>query len=184
MSTKLMKALFDTKEYGIGDLNTRWAKHVTNGARLLADADNFTLVEVVGYAEDGAKTCQQLSKETNEAFLLTTIEEEYLTPIVAGYQETYSDFYNGAGEMVRLTRLETGVRFDTSSFTLNAGLTKDKVVKGCVAHFDVVTKKYIVSLKATPNAGFETASVKFDVVDEDSDFGYGLSIATIRLETK
>src|SRR3712207_8885337 len=51
----------------------------------------------------------------HDALPISTVEEEQLME-----GETYVDFFNTKDEMVRLTRLETGVRFETSAIELNA----------------------------------------------------------------
>lgn len=181
MSSRLYQAISEVGTHEIGDLNTKWAKRVTNGAKAKVDFDNFIIVEITGRDAEGNLECQPLSVVTNEGFLATTIEEEHLLNI-GGYQETYRDFFNGKGEMVQLTRPETGIRFDTSAFSLNAGVTS--VTRGMVAHFDPATKKYIISDAGTPHADFATAKNQFEVVDEDSDFGYGYDVTTIKLECK
>jgi hypothetical protein len=139
--------------------------------------DNYLLAELGTRDADGNLTCQTLTDVTKESFLITTVEEEQLME-----GEEYVDFYNATSEPVRLTRLETGVRFDTSAFSLNAGVTE--VVRGLVAHFDPTTKKYILSTVGSPHASYATANKKFEVVDEDSDFGYALGKSTIKLECK
>ena len=180
MSSRLLKALTEVGSHQVGTLNTSWAKQVVNGAKLTtADVDNFTLVEMDGRDTDGNKQCKQLSVNTNKAYLITTVEEEQLQNI-GGVQENYTDFFNEVGEMVRLTVLEDGLHFETSAFSFNVGTTV--AIKGLVAHFDVATKKYILSVAGTAHADYATASAQFEVVNEDTDFGYGLSVPTIRLE--
>lgn len=180
MASRIMKILTQTGTHGIGTLNTAWAKQVANGAKLTtADVDNYTLVEMDGRDADGNKQCKQLSAKANKAFLVTTVEEEQLQNIGI-IQETYVDFYNEVGEMVRLTRPEVGVRFETSSWSFNAGVTV--AIKGLVAHFDTATKKYILSTSGAPHADYAGSSVQFEVVDEDTDFGYAYAVPTVRLE--
>lgn len=181
MASRMYDAISKTGEHGIGDLNTKWAKHLVNGAITYENIDNYTLAELSGYDSDNNLTCKQLSDVKNEGFLVTTIEEEQLLQI-GDYQETYPDFYNGKDEIVRLTRLEKGVRFDTSSFSLNTGVTA--VTVGMVAHFDPTTKKYIISVAATPHADYANAANKFEVVNPDSDFGYEYDVKTIKLQCK
>jgi hypothetical protein len=180
MSTRLFKAISEKGTHQIGTLNTSWAKQVPNGAKLTtANVENYTLVEMDGRDADGNKQCKQLSAKANKAYLVTTVEEEQLQNI-GGIQETYTDFFNEVGEMIRLTRLEVGIRFETSAFSFNAGTSV--AIKGLVAHFDVATKKYILSTSGTPHADYASSSAQFEVVDEDTDFGYALEVPTIRLE--
>lgn len=181
MSTRLYKAISEKGTHKVGNLNTRWAEHVANGAIALEDIENYTQVEIAGRDAEGNLTCQPLKAVTNESYLVTTIEEEQLMNL-GGYQETYVDFFNEKGEVVRLTRQRSGVRFETSAFTLNTGVTA--VERGLVAHFDPTSKTYILSKKDSAHASYATAVKKFTVVDEDSDFGYGLDVKTIMLEVQ
>jgi hypothetical protein len=54
-----------------------------------------------------------------------------------------------------------------------------------VAHFDVTTKKYIVSTVVAPHADYATAYTKFIVVAQESDTEYSINNkAMVRFETQ
>ena len=181
MSTRVLKLISEQGKYGVGNLNTvaGQIKYVPNGAVALADMDNYILAELGDYDVDGNLTCKPLSDAKKVGYLVTTIEENQLQNL-GGFQEQYNDFFNGKGEMVRLVVIEpTITRFETSSFTLNSGVLALAV--GQVAHFDVATKKFIVSAKGSAHADYAAAANKFTVVETDSDFGSGLGIHTIKL---
>lgn len=177
MASVKYDALFNSVKHEVGSLNSIWATHLVNGAVALENMDNYILAEKAGYDTDGNLTCKALTDATKEGFLVTTVEEDQ---IMEG--ETYTDFYNAKDDMVRLTPVVERLRFETSAFELNAGVTAP--VKGFVAHFNPATKKFIVSDVATPHASYATAKNKFEVVGVDTDFGYGLDKTTIRLEAK
>lgn len=164
----------------IGQLNTMWTKHMVNGAKALENIDNYLLVELSRNADTGELECKTLTDETKKGYLVTTIEEEHLLQ-TDGFNEEYVDFYNAKDEMVRITDVEAqkNTRFETSAFSLNAGVTEAK--KGYVAHFDASTKKYIVSNPASAHADYANAVNKFEVVDVDTDLGYAFGVTTIRL---
>ena len=176
MSSRIRDAIFTRGNHQVGTLNTLWPEPLANGAKALADFDNFILVERAGYDTDGNITCQPLSAVTNKGYLVATVEEEHL---LTEFGETYVDFYNATGEMVNLIILRTGVRFETSAFTKNTGVTT--MTKGMVAHFDPTSKTFIISAAGTPHADYATAVNKFELVHEDSDFGYNIGKATVRL---
>ena len=167
----------------IGQLNTPWAKHMVNGAIAIEDIDNYLLVEIARdftETDDNELQCKVLSDNTKKGYLATTIEEEDLLQ-EGGFSENYADFYNAIGDMVRITDVDVqkNIRFETSAFTLNDGLTEAK--KGYVAHFDPTTKKYIVSDPDSAHSDYSNAYNKFEVVDIDTDFGYAFDVTTIRL---
>lgn len=182
MANKKFEALFATNNYGVGTVNTSWAKKITNGAKLtVADADNYTLVEFAGYDADGNRQCKPLTANTVKGLLLTTNEEEALYGD-GELQGNYTDFYNKVGDMCDLTIQESYLRFEASNFTLNDGLSAAAL--GNVAHYDFTTKKYIVSAVGAENAGYAAAVNKYEVVGVDTDFGQNIGVTTIRLECK
>ena len=181
MATRLLDVLTQEGTHAVGNLNSKWAKHYANGAILTGgNVDNFTIVELDGYDEEGNAKCKKLSDKGHRGYLVTTVEEEQLQDF-AGFHEGYRDFYNKEGEIVRLTILDDDVRFETSNFTNDTSNT-DGVKKGNVAHFDVTTGKYIISKASAPHADYEASALKFEVVDEDTDLGYAYGIPTIRLK--
>ena len=174
MATRMYKALTEKGNHEIGSLNTKWTVHMANGAIADEDIENYTLVEI--YWVEDELHCKYLTDVTKKGYLVTTVEEDQLME-----GEEYTDFYNAEGEIVRITDVEAqkNSRFETSAFVLNEGL--DSVKRGYVAHFDPETKKYIVSDPAAPHADYERAVNKFEVVNEDSDFGYAFDKPTIQL---
>lgn len=176
MASRMTDALTVKGTHGIGNLNSKWTVHMTNGAIASAAFDNFTLVEA-DYI-NGVFTCKQLTDATKKGYLATTVEEEHLLE-----GEEYPDFYNGKGEMVRLTDVAAQVnsRFETSSFVKDA--TAKAIVLGQVAHFDVTDKVFIISNDTAVHDDYTTAYNKFIVVDNDSDFGYAFDTPTIRLQS-
>ena len=179
MASRGYNVLSTGGSHEIGQLNTTWTKHMVNGAKALEDFDNYILVEIF-YNDDQELVCKPLSDVTKKGYLVTTIEEEHLLQ-TDGFNEEYTDFYNAAGEMVRITDVkeQKNTRFETSAFTLNTGVSKAK--RGFVAHFDPSTQKYMVSDPESPHADYENAVNKFEVVDVDTDFGYAFDKTTIRL---
>lgn len=182
MANKKFEALFATNSYGVGTINTSWSKNLTNGAKLtVADASNYTLVELAGYDSDGNALCKPLSSNTVKGFILSTNEEEALYGD-GELQGNYTDFYNKVGDMCNLTIQESYVRFETSAFTKNAGLAT--IALGNVAHFDVATQKYIVSAVGSAHADYAASANKYEVVGVDTDFGQNVGVTTIRLMCK
>lgn len=182
MASAKIDALLATSNHECGVVNTSWAKEFTNGAKLtVANADNFTLVELAGFDADGNFQCKPLTANTVKGFLLTTNEEEALYGD-GELQGNYTDFYNKLGDMCKLTVQEQYLRFETTAFTLNAGL--GSVARGNVAHYDFTTKKYIISAVGTENAGYAAAVNKYDVVGVDTDFGQNIGVTTVRLMCK
>ena len=179
MSSRGYKLIGERGDHAIGNLNSKWTVHMVNGAMAAEDFDNYLLVEV--YRNDeGDLECKVLTDVTKKGYLATTIEEEDLLQ-TDGFSEEYVDFFNAKGDMVRITdvKAQPNSRFETSAFAKNAGVTEIK--RGFVAHFDPATKKYIVSDPASAHEDYANAVNKFEVVDEDSDFGYAFEVPTIRL---
>lgn len=174
MATRMFDTLSQKGNHEIGSLNTKWTTHIANGAVATENVENYTLVET--WYEENELKCKPLTSTTKKGYLATTIEEEQLLE-----GEEYVDFYNAIGEIVRVTDVkeQKNSRFETSAFTKNAGVSA--IVRGMVAHFDPATKKYIVSNPTSPHASYANAVNKFEVVDEDSEFGYAFDKPTIRL---
>jgi hypothetical protein len=182
MANAKIEALFTENTHACGVVNTSWSKSFTNGCKLtVADADNYTIVELAGYNEDGVALCKPLTATTVKGLLLTTPEEETLYGD-GELQGNYTDFYNAVGDMCNLTIQEEYVRLEVTNFTKNAGLAT--IVPGNVAHFDATTKKYIVSDATAAHADYATAGNKYEVVGVDTDFGYNVGVPTIRLMCK
>lgn len=179
MASRGYQTIGQRGNHEIGSLNTKWTVHLANGAMATEDFDNYLLVEL-DRNEEGDLTCKVLTDSTKKGYLATTIEEEHLLQ-TDGFNEEYVDFFNGEGEMVRVTDVDAqkNSRFETSAFSLNDGVAEAK--KGFVAHFNPATKKYIVSNPASAHADYAGAVNKFEVVDVDTDFGYAFEKTTIRL---
>ena len=183
MANRVMKAYFETGNHEVGVINTSWAKPIVNGAILTtADIDNYLLVEFDGYNSEGVRQCKPLTDTTKKGLLVSTSEEEGLFGDGTSLQGNYTDFYNEVGEIVNLTVQEEYLRFETSAFTLNAGLSS--ATYGHVAHYDKVTKKYIISDPASAHADYATAGNKYEVVGINTDFGFNVGKTCIRLECK
>ncbi|MGG2091249.1 hypothetical protein AB1283_00600 [Bacillus sp. S13(2024)] len=174
MATRQSALLAQKGNHAVGNLNSIKVKTLAHGALVTgADIDNFTLVEV-GFDANGERTCKQLSAKDKKAYLIATPEARYMG-------EDLVDFYNAVGERARLVIPEPGhTRFDTSAFTLNTGVSA--VANGLVAHFDVTTKKYILSSAATPHTDYAGSSAQFVVVSNEDDMNYSLGLPTVRLE--
>lgn len=174
MASRLLKAHTEVGTHATGNLNSIKVKTVANGAIVEgADVDNFTLVEL-GFNADGERTCKQLSAKDKKGYLIAAPERRYLG-------ETLADFYNEVGERARIVVLEEGyTRFDTSAFTKNTGVTEVK--RGQVAHFDVATKKFIVSAAGSAHADYATSANKFVVVNHEGDVEYTMGQPLVRLE--
>lgn len=178
MSSRILEALKATNvKHNVGSLNN-WGKEVLNqGAKVVLTnpetyLDNFVLGELGFDATTGERTVKSLSDATKKGVIIASVEdylEEY---------ETISDFFNGANEYARIVYQESGKRFDASNYTLD---DPTKVVKnGQVAHYDITTKKFIISNGATNNAGYATAGNKYIVVNCDLNTFDGQAI--IRFE--
>lgn len=174
MATRQTQILKQKGSHEVGNLNNIKIKTVNHGAIVTgADVDNFTLVEL-GFDANGERTAKQLAAKGNKAYLIASPEARYMG-------EELVDFYNAVGERARIVVLEPAyTRFDTSAFTLNAGVSA--VANGLVAHFDVATKKFILSAAGTPHADFATSSAQFAVVSNEADAEYGLGKPVVRLE--
>lgn len=174
MASRILKAMQEVGTHAVGNLNNLKVKTVAHGAIVEgADVDNFTLVEL-GFNADGERVAKQLSAKDKKAYLIAAPETRYLG-------EAMVDFYNAVGERVRIVLLEAGyTRFDTSAFSLNAGVTEIK--NGQVAHFDVATKKFIISAAGTAHVDYAGSSAQFVVVSNEDDMEYALGQPMVRLE--
>lgn len=182
MASRMTDVLTIRGAHEIGSINTKWTKHMTNGAIADGNMENYTLAEILW--TDGELHCVQLTDATKKGYLVTTVEEDQLME-----GEEYLDFYNATDEIIRLTDVDVqkNSRFETSIFELNAdglangGTTVTAAAVGDVAHFNPTTKKYMISLASAAATAYGTAVNKFEVVGLDTDFGYPLDKTTIRL---
>lgn len=178
MASSLLNVIKGTGKvkHAVGNL-AGWNFSTINQGAIVegADIDNFTLVEL-GFNADGDRVCKQLSDKTKPAYLIASVERVFEFGV---FTESLSDFFNAIGERARIVVLERGKHFDSSAYSLNAGVVTP--TKGMVAHFDVATKKFIISASATPHADYATSSVKLLVVEvENAPMIDGLQ--TIRFE--
>jgi hypothetical protein len=161
MASRLVKALITKGTHSVGSINSWKIRTLPYGAIIdTADVDNFTIVEL-GFNANGERIAKQLSNKTTKGYLIAAPERRYVDG------EQMCDFYNEVGEAARIIFLELGVRFETSAFTLNAGVTD--LINGQVAHFDVTTKKFIISTAGTAHADYATSANQFLVVANDDE---------------
>lgn len=174
MASRIFDALQQVGTHATGNLNSLKVKTVANGAIVEGAAiDNFTLGEL-GFNAEGERTVKQLAAKGNKAVLVASPETRLLG-------EAMADFYNAVGERVRCVILEAGyTRFESSAFTLNTGVTE--VANGQVAHFDVATKKFIISAAGTAHADYATSSAQFLVVNSEDDMEYTFGQPMVRFE--
>lgn len=181
MANRIFEQIFTQGTHEVGVLNSSFSRHLVNGAKLTtADSDNYLLVELDGFDADGNRQVKPLTDTTKKGLLLTTVEEEALFGDGESYQGNYTDFYNAVGEMVRPTIQEDYLHFETSAYSLNTGVTAPAL--GLVAHYDVATKKYILSDAGSAHLDYATAGNKYLVVGVATDFGYNVGRPCIRLE--
>lgn len=174
MATAILKELANEGKHTVGSLNTIQTKTLAHGAKVAeAAVDNWTLIELAEFDDEGTRLCKALSAKDKPAYLVATPEQRYLG-------EDIGHFYNDVDEVIRPVVLESYyTRFEASNFTLNTGVTE--VEKGQVAHYDVATKKYIISDKATPHADFAASTFQFEVVGDLSDTAGNFLQPTVRL---
>lgn len=166
MSSEFLKLLVKPRtKHAVGELNN-WGVDVINlGAIATADMDNYTVVEL-GFNADGERTCSPLTDKANKGYLLASVED-YL-----GEFETISSFFVGKDEKARIVRFVEGKRFATTGYSLND--SAKPVKEGQVAHFDVTTKKYIISNGTTNHADYADSKLKLVVVKADANTIDGL----------
>lgn len=173
MATRQFKALTEKGTHAVGNLNDINIKTLNHGAIIEgADVDNFTVVEL-GFNAEGERTAKQLSAKAKKGYLVATPEARFLG-------EAMGDFYNEVGEAARIVFFTDGFHFDTSAFTLNDGVTV--VAGGQVAHFDVTTKKFIISTATSAHADYAGSHNQFVVVGGEDAIEYTLGQPTVRLE--
>ena len=174
MATRQQKAMLEKGNHAVGNLNNIKIKTVNHGALVIdADVDNFTWVEL-GFNADGERTAKQLSNKATKGYLIAS-------PELRNMEESLVDFYNAVGERARIVVPEQDyTRFDTSAYTLNTGVTEIK--EGQVAHFDVATKKFIISNPTAAHTDYAGSYNQFLVVNSEDDLEYVAGKATVRLE--
>lgn len=170
MSSNVLEAMKNLRKnlHNVGSLNN-WHKDVLNqGAKVAgANIDNFELVEL-RFNAAGERECISLADNGNTGHLIAS-PEEYMSQY-----ETISSFFNGVGEMARIVYLESGVRFECSNVSFhqeqnNAPHPGHPLKNGQVAHYDSVSKKFIISNDngGGQHGGYAGAVNKFYLVDKD-----------------
>lgn len=175
MATRQTQVLTTKGNHEIGNLNSIKIRTLNFGALVSSTPiDNFTLVEL-GFDADGERICKQLSDVKNKSYLIASPEDRMLG-------EELVDFFNDVGERARIVFLDEGVRFDTSAFVKNAGVTDIK--NGQVAHFDPTKKKFVIQDVASPATDYANANKKFLVVSDEEDLEYTCGKPLVRLEVQ
>lgn len=175
MSSNVLQAIKNLRSnlHNIGSLNN-WSKKVLNqGAVAKADMDNFTLVKL-GFNAKGEREAEQLTASSEKGYLVAT-PEDYMKEY-----ETISSFFNAKDEMVRIVKLEEGMRFECSNVdfaqkTGNLPHNDHPLKNGQHAHYDHATKKFLISNHSSANPGantnmgngYQAAANKFLLVDKD-----------------
>lgn len=161
MASVLLKAYTDIPSHAVGNINSWKIRVVPNGALVATAAiDNFTIGEL-GFNSDGERTVVQLSDNTKTGVLVAAPERRYIDG------ELMAGFYNDVGDRARVVILDFGIRFETSAFSKNTDVTT--ISNGMAAHFDVTTKKFIISTAASPHSDYANAGNKYVVVATDSE---------------
>lgn len=173
MTTSILKAMSAEGTHAVGSINVIQVKTLANGAKVTGAAvDNWTLVELAGFNEDGERLCKAVTAKDKKGYLVASVEQRFLG-------EDISHFYNDVDDFARLVVLEADyTRFEASNYTLSV---VTEVENGQVAHFDVATKKFIISALATPHADFATSAYQFEVVADLEDTAGNFLQPTVRL---
>ena len=174
MTTAILKSMTQEGTHAVGTLSGIRVRTLANGAKVTGDpVDNWTIVELAGFNEEGERLCKAVTAKDKKGYLVASPEQRFLG-------EDISHFYNDVDEFVRPVLLEADyTRFELSNFALNAGVTEVK--NGQVAHFDVATKKYILSEAGTAHADYATSAYQFEVVADLDDTAGNFLQPTIRL---
>lgn len=158
MATTIQDALTARGTHEVVFMESINAKTVSYGAVAKTVAmDAGQLAEIISYGTDGAPNMQSLSAVGNVGYLLVPVPPRYM-------EEELSQCYVGIDEPARLYYIEKNyTTFTTTAFTPNAALTIPELVRDFVAHYDVATKKYIVSDPGALHAGYAGSRNKFTV---------------------
>jgi hypothetical protein len=176
MATIMLDALKNQGNHEISTINSKWARPVVNGAILTGgNIDNGLLVELAGYNAEGSLQCKAHTGTAGvDAYIVQTVEEEQLQLDLGEYD--YKNFYNAKDEIVRLFKAVSGLRQETSAFTVKAGVT---LAKGLPVEYDATNGKFkVVDVIGAGETQIAT------VVGLDTDFGYNADKQTIRIEYK
>lgn len=173
MATMFRDLLTIGGNHKISNVMTRWAKPVVNGAIADVDLDNGVLVEEDGYTDDGILKVKPW-EGTNPAFIVQTVEEEQL--LVELGERDYKCFYNKVGEILRLFRVETGLRQESSNYTIKSGTTPKLGAEVC---YKIADKTFCIG----ETAGSGMISVG-KLVGIETDFGFNAGTTTYAVEYK
>ena len=172
MATMLLDALKNQGTHNVSEINSIWAKPVVNGAILTGgNLDNGLLVSLDGYDEEGNLKCKAYTG-TGDMFVVQTHVEEQLQTDLGEYD--YKNFYNAEGEIVRLIRVEKGLRQETSAFVKDVALSA--LTLGKPVSYDESAKQFKVLNEVASEIQIAT------LVGIDTDFGYNAGKETIRIE--
>lgn len=173
MATEILKRMTEEGKHAVGSLNTIQAKTLANGAKVSEEpVDNWTLVELAGFDEEGVRLCKALSDKAKPAYLVATPEQRFLG-------EDISHFFNDVDEMIRPVVLESHyTRFECSNFKFNDGVTEVK--NGQVAHYDITEGVYIISEANLAHVDFEDSAYQFEVVADLNDTAGNFLQPTVR----
>lgn len=174
MATEILKRMTEDGTHAVGSVSSIQVKTLAHGAKVVdAPVDNWTLIELAGFGEDGERLCKAVTKNTSKAYLVATPEQRFL-------DEEVGHFFNDVGEFVRPIVFEQDyTRFEASNYSLNSDVTEAEL--GLVAHFDVTTKKYILSKSDSAHVDFAEAAYQFEVVGDTSDTAGNFLQPTVRL---
>ena len=154
MASRMLNALKKTREiHAVGNLNSGRVETIAHGAIAKADTENYSLV-TLGFSATGERefTVAKADSVAKDLYLLAGAEELFT---VGGVQDSYADFYVGAGERARIVVLKKGLRFETSNFKVKTPATPVK--NGDVVEWNAVDKKFEVVV--TQTAGYVGAKI-------------------------
>ena len=172
MATLMRDILAMQGTHAISTINSKWARPVVNGAVLGgANSDNGLLVSLDGYDSEGNLKCKPYTG-TGQAYIVQSVEEEQLMTDMGEYD--YKCFYNKVGEMVRIYKVVTDLRQETSAYVLDTGVT---LALGLPVIYDATAQGFKVVSSIT--AGQTQVAT---VVGIDTDFGYNAGVSTIRIQ--
>ena len=173
MATMMRDLLTVGGNHKISNVMTIWAKPVVNAAIATVNLDNGVLVEEDGYTDDGVLKVKPW-EGTKPAFIVQTVEEEQLLTDLG--ERDYKCFYNKAGEPLRLFRVETGIRQESSNYTVKGGATPKLGAEVC---YNTADKTFCIG----ETAGSGIISVG-KLVGIETDFGFNAGTTTYAVEYK
>lgn len=155
MSSVILKTLKNLEKHNVGSLN-QWTKELLNQGAVVAgeDMDNYTLGEL-GFNAEGERTVSPIATNDVKGVLVASVEDytEF---------EGISQFFNEVGEMARVVYQAQSAHFEASNVE-KADDTK-AIVVGQKAHYDAVSKKFVVSNAGVDHADYADAANKYLVV--------------------